>query len=594
MANLIGGIVEGINVWDWNQWGFDHLISSTDTVYEYETPAGNTVQLIGSGFLYNKSGEPFAGTVTAMVILDDLGNQIASLVLGDASLAEMIADNLHDFWRELLGGDDQITTGWQSDTINGFDGNDYIHGNAGNDNINGGDGDDELNGGTGYDFVEGGLGNDTIVFNAIAGNDIIDGGAGDDTVVHNGMGSDWPDLIHIEKAPQAMQMLEVEVGQLFQASTFGKLLDARTTTEFGLAAKQTRTDDGGLIGGKKVLSPGPTVYDDVLLRAGSVTGTGDPWEPARTEATISGVENIVVNGRDGNDTLTVHDLTDTLLENGHVFFDGGDGDDNLNGAASSTSMTYLWHWIQGEGDPGDGDVNFGSATDDRFHFLDETDDGHRITLDAFATDVRLWEGPSGFGVTPDIRISNAEFLDFDFGGGDDEFYTDTNLTGVYGGILDIDFGEGDADLDTQSHSGRIEVIGGTGHNAFFAGGGDDLLIGGDEHDDIFGGAGADEINGLGGDDDIGGGEGDDTLTGGAGGDRFFFEAGSGIDTITDFEAGLAGNDVLDFLAYGPMDQNDLDISQVGADTHITTTTGDTVILANVLTTDLDDGDFLFA
>lgn len=594
MANLIGGLFEGINVWDWNQWGFDHVISSTDTVYEYDTPAGNTVQLIGSGFAYDKSGDPLAGTVTAVVILDDMGNQIASLVLGNASLADMIANNFHDFWRELLSGDDQITTGWQADTINGFDGNDYIHGGGGDDNINGGDGNDNLNGGLGDDFIEGGLGDDTITFNAIQGDDTIDGGAGHDTVVHNGLNGDWPDHIHIEKAPQMMQMLQHESAQFLQAKAVGQLLGTRSTGELGYAVKDAPGDDNGIIGGKKVLSGGPATYDDVLLRAGSVTGTGDPMEPDRTEATISGVEEIRVYGHDGNDTLWVDDLSGTLLENGHVFFDGGDGDDNLNGAASSTSMTYLWHWIQGEGDPGDGDVNFGSANDDLFHFLDDTVDGHRITLDAFGSDIRLWEGPSGFGITPDIRISNAEFLDFDFGGGDDEFYTDTDLTAVYGGVLDITFGEGDADLDTQSHSGRIEVIGGTGHNAFFAGGGDDLLIGGDQHDDIFGGAGADEINGLGGDDDIGGREGDDTLTGGEGGDRFFFEAGSGTDTITDFEAGLAGNDVLDFLAYGAIDQNDLDISQVGADTHITTSTGDTVILANVLTTDLDDGDFLFA
>ena len=620
MANLIGGSTVGINMWNWNQWGFDTLTSATDSVYEYETPGGNTVQLIGSGFVYGEDDLPIGGTVEVLSILDEFGNQVASLVLGSAPLADVIANNLHDFWRVLMDGDDQISGGHLADTLEGFDGNDNIYGGGGDDNINGGDGNDTIDGGNGDDYVDGGNGDDTIFFDAEDGNDIIEGGLGNDTVVHRGLNSDWPDFIYIEKAPSAFQALVTEPFELYAQSSLLKQFDGTrsyeklvTSTEddggdvdgligaelfdgtrsfdkFATPVEDDGGDGGGLIGGKKVLSGQPE-YDDVLLRAGSFTGTGQPDEPDRTEATISEVEQIEVLGRDGNDNLFVEDLSGTLLENGHIFYDGGAGDDDLSAASTTTDITYLWNWIEGEGDAGKGDVEFGSGTNDVFHFLDETDDGHVITLDAGGNHVELWEGVSGFGVSPDIQIWNAEVLDFDFGGGDDAFIVEHDLSSVYGGVLDVNFGDGDALLDIYDHTGRVEATGGNGHNAFFSGDGDDLLIGGDSFDDIFGGAGADEIYGGGADDDIGGGEGDDTIEGGDGADRFFFEANSGTDTITDYEAGV---DVLDFLAYGGIELGDLSISQNGADTHITTSTGDTVILQGVQSTSLDAVDFLLS
>lgn len=595
MANLIGGNITGINMWDWNQWGFDTLTTSTDSLYEYETPGGNTVQLIGSGFAYDKSGDPLAGTVAVVAIFDSVGNQIASLVLGDAPLAGMIANNLHDFWRILLDGDDQIITGSQADTINGFDGNDYVHGGGGDDNIDGGDGNDTLNGGSGNDYVDGGLGNDTIIFDAESGNDTIEGGLGQDTVVHNGLGSEWPDFITISKDESAMQVVEMQpVVQGLQAEPLVQAWNPGPSGKLATPSDEESGFDRGQIG-SKTTSPGArTEYADVVLESGSYTNSGEDDEPEQTEATIREVEEIEVFGHAGNDNLFVEDLSGTHMENGHILFDGGAGNDDLFAAATSTDLTYLWQWLADGEDAGKGDVEFGSGNNDMFHFLAQSATGHRLTLDESGSDIQIWEGVTGLGLSPDISVSNGEHFNFDFGAGNDEFIIDHDLTGTYGGVLDINFGEGAADLSTEAHNGRIEVIGGTGVNSFFAGGGDDLLVGGDLHDDIFGGAGADEIIGNAGVDHIGGGEGDDTITGGIDGDRFIFEAGSGTDTITDFEAGMASNEVLDFLAYGLIDQDDLAISQVGANTHIETSTGDTVILQNVLMTDLDDANFLFA
>ena len=87
--------------------------------------------------------------------------------------------------------------------------------------------------------------------------------------------------------------------------------------------------------------------------------------------------------------------------------------------------------------------------------------------------------------------------------------------------------------------------------------GKDTIVGTKKDDYLFGGEGKDKILGLKGDDRIEGGMGNDTLTGFKGADTFVFDASSGADTITDFNAnqdvieipsGLSGitsgNDVL--------------------------------------------------
>ncbi len=590
MANLIGGNTTGINMWDWNQWGFDTLTAATDSLYEYETPGGNTVQLIGSDFTYGKNNVPAGGTVQVLAIFDNMGNQIASLVLGDAPLADVIANNLHDFWRVLLDGDDQISGGHLADTLEGFDGNDFIFGGGGADNINGGEDDDTIDGGNGDDYVDGANGNDTIFFDAEDGNDIIEGGLGDDTVVHRGLDTGWPDFIHIEKAPVPFQALVAQPFELFaQSSLLKQFVGARAADKLAAPKIDDGEDLGRIIGSKKTTHDGEAEYGDILMRVGSTHSSGQPDEPERTEAIIREVEQIEVIGRDGNDNLYVENLSGTLLESGHVFYDGGAGDDDLLAGTTTTDITYLWNWIEDEGDAGRGDVEFGSGTNDVFHLLDETDDGRAVTLDAGPDHIDLWEGISGFGISPDIQIWNAEILDLDFGGGTDSLIIEHDLSSVYGGVIDVNFGDGDALLDVYDHTSRIEATGGNGHNAFFSGDGDDLLIGGASYDDIFGGGGDDEIYGGALDDDIGGGQGNDTIEGGSGADRFFFEENSGTDTITDYEAGV---DVLDFLAYGGIEQDDLEISQNGADTHVTTTTGDTVILQGVQSASLDAVDFL--
>lgn len=621
MANLTGGYNEALDFLDWTQWSFDSLVSASESLYEFETSAGNTVELIGSGFTYDDEGEPTGGTVQVIELRDSIGNEIASLVLGDASLAEMTANSFANFWPTILAGDDIIVTFNHDDTVFGYDGNDYIDTAGGDDTVYGGDDDDTINAGAGDDTVYGGNGDDEIIFNAEQGNDTIYGGAGDDTVVHNGLNSDWADSIHIDRiaALENAGFSPSETIGVDQKRDDGDVdrkmaaddISRETISQSLFVAEQfqsntksaLKADQYKFAAGKSNSGPGDKLAApaemggkadfDVQIRAGSSTGTDNPDEPDRTEARLIDVETVLVNGRDSHDDLHVHNLTGTDLENGRVIYDGGAGNDDLFATHTNTAVTYLWRFVEGEGHPGGGQVDFGSSTNDIFHVLDEGHEGVNISIGLTFLDLAIAvdAGVSGGGFGSDLTLDQVEYMDFDFGDGDDSLIVDEDLTSHYSEALDIDFGDGAAVLDTTLHSGRVEALGGDGQNSFYTGDGDDLLVGGDYYDELFGGGGSDQIFGGGSDDEIDGGEGDDTMTGGDGGDRFFFSQGSGTDTITDFIAGNASGDRLDFLALGTS-LEDLDIVQMGADTHVTTSFGDTVILQNVTATDLNAGDFL--
>lgn len=108
-------------------------------------------------------------------------------------------------------------------------------------------------------------------------------------------------------------------------------------------------------------------------------------------------------------------------------------------------------------------------------------------------------------------------------------------------------GDGNDNVTLANTQNSANAHGFGNGEAFDAGAGDDVVNGGALNDYVFGGAGNDTLNGNGGNDIllgddgndiISGGAGNDVLTGGAGADSFNFAAGSGVDTITDFEIGV--------------------------------------------------------
>jgi serralysin len=96
-----------------------------------------------------------------------------------------------------------------------------------------------------------------------------------------------------------------------------------------------------------------------------------------------------------------------------------------------------------------------------------------------------------------------------------------------------------------------------------------------------------------GDDTLTGGAGADTLTGGTGDDLFIFADGAGDDSVTDFTAGSATDDVLDISAFSFADLAAVlaVTTQVASDAVIDLHANDSVTLLGVDKNDLHGDDF---
>jgi Ca2+-binding RTX toxin-like protein len=122
--------------------------------------------------------------------------------------------------------------------------------------------------------------------------------------------------------------------------------------------------------------------------------------------------------------------------------------------------------------------------------------------------------------------------------------------------------------------------------------GNDVFKGYDRNDKIYGGAGNDKLDGAKGNDYIDGDAGNDKLTGGLGADTFFFAAGDGKDKITDFEAGKAGKDKIEFASGLFDDFNDVLANAVDTSAGVKISyEGGTLTLVDVAIADLHKGDF---
>lgn len=152
--------------------------SATSFVYRLPATIGEfanfRVQVTGTGFVYDR-GEPIAGRMTQVRILNDLGQTVLTFAnLGSNALAndlsqfyasvfgtrendgEGVSSNLMAAWSHLMAGNDTITgtSGGDYRSLVGFDvGNDVYNMLAGDDYIEGGLGNDTIRGGDGYDIM---------------------------------------------------------------------------------------------------------------------------------------------------------------------------------------------------------------------------------------------------------------------------------------------------------------------------------------------------------------------------------------------------------------------------------------------------------
>ncbi len=143
----------------------------------------------------------------------------------------------------------------------------------------------------------------------------------------------------------------------------------------------------------------------------------------------------------------------------------------------------------------------------------------------------------------------------------DSVITSTSMTSTLQAVLN-DYGvittqaglttSGTAQTELIIGSAQGDVINGNGGNDLLLGGeGDDTINAGAGKDVIYGGNGNDTLNGYGGDDILNGGTGNDILNGGTGNDTYLYAAGSGQDTITDYDTTTGNIDTIKMVGLLP-------------------------------------------
>jgi Ca2+-binding RTX toxin-like protein len=524
---------------------------SADTVTVNGTGGGNHIGIAGSGTSVSVTGLPAQVTIEGAEAAND------TLVING------------------LGGNDTIDAstlpaGVINLTIDGGDGNDTITGSDGADTLIGGAGNDVITGGRGNDVALLGDGNDQFIWNPGDGSDTVEGQAGTDTLVFNG--SNAPERIDIsangsrvslfrDVGNVTMDLNGVEHIQLNAAGgadtvTVNDLTGTDTTqVAIDLAASGTASGDGQP---DNVIVNG-TAGDDAIKIAssgGAVTVSGLAAQVTIAHADGAN-DTLTINGLGGNDTIDASALKAGQI---NLVINGGDGDDTITGSSGNDTViggrgndtaflgkgddTFVWN-------PGDGSATVeGQGGTDTLLF-NGSNVSENINISANGSRATLFRDVGN--VTMDLN--SVEHIQLNTLGGADTV-TVNDLTGTSVDQVAIDLGAqpgipgGDGQQDTVVINGTSgdDVITLTDTNGVVTVSGlaSTVTIANFEPTDRI------VINGLGGDDVItasgfgtamqlteNGGDGDDVLIGSPGNDTL--TGGAGDDVLI----GGGGQDVLD-------------------------------------------------
>jgi serralysin len=357
----------------------------------------------------------------------------------------------------------------------------------------------------------------------------------------------------------------------------------------------------------------------------------------------------LLEGQAGNDTLDGGAGADTLVgADGNDRLIGGSGDDSLDGGIgddiavfAGARASYVIALAADHFDVTGPDGHDLVFSVEHFAFADVTVDAAALIAAPTPTVTPGGQPLSITGTAGPDQLGGADGNDISSGGGDDylnaglgddfAFGEDGNDT-VLGDAGDDYLNGGNGDDLIMGGAGNDTVLGAEGKDYINGSDGDDFVFGGDGDDIVigdlgndylngengnnivFGGAGNDTVIGGFGDDYLDGGTGDDILTGGVGNDTLFASSGNdylrgdaGVDffifaasfgksLVIDFAAGPVNHDVIQFNGGGFTDFASVLAHAVesGGNTVITSDTGDTLTLANVLRASLVADDFRFA
>ena len=286
------------------------------------------------------------------------------------------------------------------------------------------------------------------------------------------------------------------------------------------------------------------------------------------------IDNIIAGG--GNDTVTGSDgANDLELRNGADSAESGAGDDTVTGGNGADTL---------DGGTGDDQVVGDRAAD----LLLGRTGSDAIEGGAGDDDIRGHGGKDTLsGGSGDDTLSGGDH--------DDDLSGGSGADALNGGAHDDTLDGGDGGDVLEGESGADSLRGGKGNDTL-SGGADNDILAGQRHDDLLnGGAGEDTLRGGGGEDTLSGDSGNDLLEGEGGQDIFVFADGEGQDTISDFDALDAGEQI-DLTGISTI-SNFADLStrasQQSGDVLITFNASNSVLLQNTGLADLDASDFIF-
>lgn len=575
--------------------------------------------LLANGYAANTPAALATGTDISVDVILNVENVVVGsgndTVTGDA------AANLLDG----AGGDD---------LLDGSDGFDTLYGRAGNDTLTGGLDGDTIAGGTGDDTIDGGGGYDTLVLSGNSSDYTIQTlGNGLYSFTDNGASGDGVDIFsqieNITFADVTVGLWSL-VGPIVVNGTSGNdTLSGTAARErfYGFSGDDLITggqEEDAFIGGagNDTLDGGgpndPTNQDDLNFVWDYVAYNDEYWDAVNSVGSGRGV---VVNLATGVATDTFGD-TDTLIEIERVFgtplddqitgsgadeaFDPHGGADTIDGGAGWDSLNY--HLTDGYNGGGTTGINVqfsatiagsGTAIDP----LGDTDvfSGIEVVRGTRYADVfsggagtqqfrgyngnDTFDGGSGFTVVTyhdDANYGGNAGLDFDLSVVDAQgFAAVTDGFGAQDKLRNIDEIRGTGSADQMRGDANDNVFRGEAGNDYLAGAdGIDNLFGDLGDDTLDGGTGDDWLEGAAGMDQLTGGTGDDFLMGGFDADQFFFAAGSGADTIDDFELGLDKIVLQGGITIAGLFESDLN-GDGALDTTVSLSSGDTIGLFNI-------------
>jgi Ca2+-binding RTX toxin-like protein len=420
--------------------------------------------------------------------------------------------------------DNRVTGNDAVNTLRGGEGNDSLSGKGGNDTLHGDAGNDRLDGGLGADAMFGGAGNDSYTVD------------------------DAGDTVSEEAAP-GVDAGGVDTVSASVSFTLGAFVENLTLT--GLAAIDgTGNGLDNRITGNAAANTlrGGEGNDNLAGKDGADTLFGD----GGNDRLDGGTGADAMHGGADNDSYTVDDVGDTVIEESALGLDAG-GVDLVSASVSFTLGAFVENLtLTGLA----GSEGTGNALANRI----TGNEGGNVLRGEGGNDTLSGKGGADtlFGGEGNDRLDGGIGADAMYGGSGDDNYVVDNAGDLVGEEVEPGVDSGGLDSVTASVSfalgafvenltlGGADAIDGTGNGLA------NRITGNSAANDLFGGDGNDPLSGGAGDDWLYGEAGLDALTGGEGADRFVLDGPTGAsrDRIGDFNAAQGDKIVVWGADYG--------------------------------------------